>query len=156
MGAHAYLILSSERVARLVDSCCMRDSSTGWMRGQGCCPNTCWESMVSHTYRTRFRSEADRAYRGGGWRRRDRSDTTGIFYMMPSDIPHAVDGRGCETDGMGRCLGGIQIIIVLFSCQDLRYYQHSTTQGALKNTRKAHCASTRILTKLEKRNHRCF
>lgn len=61
-----YLILSSERVVRLEDSCWMSDSSTGWLRGQGCWPNTCWESMVSHTYRTKFRSVADRAWRNGG------------------------------------------------------------------------------------------
>lgn len=59
----AHLILSSERVVRLEESCWMSDSSTGWLRGQGCWPNTCWESMVSHTYKTKLRSVADRACR---------------------------------------------------------------------------------------------
>lgn len=59
----SYLILSSVRVPRLVDSCWMSDRRTGWMRGHGCWPKTCWESMVSHTYRTRFKSAADKAWR---------------------------------------------------------------------------------------------
>lgn len=58
-GTH--LILSSERVERLDESCWMSESSTGWLRGHGCWPNTCCESMVSHTYKTRFRSVADSA-----------------------------------------------------------------------------------------------
>lgn len=59
-----HLILSSERVVRLEESCWMSDSSTGWLRGQECCPNTCWDSMVSHTYSTRFRSVAESAWTG--------------------------------------------------------------------------------------------
>lgn len=31
-----HLILSSERVERLEESCWMSDSSTGWLRGHGC------------------------------------------------------------------------------------------------------------------------
>lgn len=55
------LILSSVRELRLVESCWMRDRRTAWCSGQGCWLNTCWESMVSHTYSTRFRSAADKA-----------------------------------------------------------------------------------------------
>lgn len=57
----------------------MSDSSTGWLRGQECCPNTCWDSMVSHTYSTRFRSVAESAWTGSHTQAVDQTAFYGFY-----------------------------------------------------------------------------
>lgn len=46
---YTHFNFSSVRVPRSEESCWMRESSTGWDSGHGCCPNTCWVSTVSQT-----------------------------------------------------------------------------------------------------------
>ena len=60
---NAYLCLSSVLCSKSADSCWMSDSNTGWWSGQGSWSNTWVGFTVSHTNMTRFKSEADNAWK---------------------------------------------------------------------------------------------